>query len=243
MGTYCSAGRAPSSCTSWESPASGSSWTSRWASGPPGTGGFGSYEAQRSRIGLEWLNPAEMFGDSMTEHSFVECTASCLAALAACRENFAPAANGEMTRAIARAEEWLRRTQASDGSWRGVWGIQFIYGTLFGVRGLVAAGARPGDPALRLACRWLLDRQRADGGWGEHHSGCQNDQPPVRSNSRYCRMLDAYVSSMAHHSLRRNEVDVTGTSPAPSGRNRVGQTVARVRCRGGVGRSIPRSGM
>ena len=135
-------------------------------------GGFGSYEARRSRIGLERLNPAEMFGDSMTERSCVECTASCLAALAACRRHLAPSVSGEIARAVARAEEWLRRNQAHDGSWRGVWGIQFIYGTMFGVRGLVAAGARPGDPALRLACRWLLDRQRTDGGWGEHHSGC-----------------------------------------------------------------------
>jgi len=136
-------------------------------------GGFGSYETRRSRIGLEWLNPAEMFGDSMTEHSYVECTASCIAALAACGQQFAlPSTNGEVTRAISRAEEWLRRAQASDGSWRGAWGIQFIYGTMFGVRGLVAAGARPGDPALSLAGRWLLDRQRTDGGWGEHHTGC-----------------------------------------------------------------------
>ena len=135
-------------------------------------GGFGSYEARRSRIGLEWLNPAEMFGDSMTERSYVECTASCIAALAACREHFATSTGGETAEAISRAEAWLRRSQASDGSWRGVWGIQFIYGTMFGIRGLVAAGARPGDPAVRLACRWLLDRQRTDGGWGEHHSGC-----------------------------------------------------------------------
>ena len=135
-------------------------------------GGFGSYEARRSLFGLEWLNPAEMFGDSMTEHSFVECTASCLAALAACRESFPEVTDGAAAGAIARADAWLRRTQASDGSWRGVWGVQFIYGTLFGIRGLLAAGARPGDPALRSACRWLLDRQREDGGWGEHHSGC-----------------------------------------------------------------------
>ena len=32
-------------------------------------GGFGTYEARRSMVGLEWLNPAEMFGNSMTEHS------------------------------------------------------------------------------------------------------------------------------------------------------------------------------
>ena len=135
-------------------------------------GGFGSYEARRSAFGLEWLNPAEMFGDSMTEHSFVECTASCLAALAACEEQFPEIADGRRAGAVSRAESWLRRTQVTDGSWRGVWGVQFIYGTLFGIRGLLAAGASPGDPALRSACRWLLERQREDGGWGEHHSGC-----------------------------------------------------------------------
>ena len=135
-------------------------------------GGFGSYEARRSAVGLEWLNPAEMFGESMTERSYVECTASCLAALTASREHFPEVADREVDGAISRGAAWLRRTQRSDGSWRGVWGVQFIYGTFFGVRGLLAAGAHPGDPALRRACRWLLDRQGPDGGWGEHHSGC-----------------------------------------------------------------------
>ena len=136
-------------------------------------GGFGSYEARRSALGLEWLNPAEMFGDSMTEHSFVECTASCIAALAACRDRFPEIGAGSaVTDSIARGAFWLRRNQMTDGSWRGVWGVQYIYGTLFGIRGLVAEGASPSDPALRAACRWLLERQRDDGGWGEHHSGC-----------------------------------------------------------------------
>lgn len=136
-------------------------------------GGFGSYEARRSMSRLEWLNPAEMFGDSMTEHSYVECTGSCLAALAACEARTPGVAErGAVPRAIRRAGRWLRRTQEGDGSWRGVWGVQFIYGTMFGVRGLLAAGAGPDDPALRAACRWLRDRQREDGGWGEHHGGC-----------------------------------------------------------------------
>ena len=135
-------------------------------------GGFGSYEARRSIIGLEWLNPAEMFGESMTENSYVECTASCLEALAACGRRFPQFLHTPAARAISRGATWLRKTQGRDGSWRGVWGVQFIYGTLFGIRGLVAAGAGPSDPALRLACRWLLERQRGDGGWGEHHSGC-----------------------------------------------------------------------
>ena len=135
-------------------------------------GGFGSYEARRSRIGLEWLNPAEMFGESMTENSYVECTASCLEALAACGRRFPQLPGPAAARAISRGADWLRRSQERDGSWRGVWGVQFIYGTFFGIRGLVAAGAGPSDPALRLACRWLLERQRGDGGWGEHYSGC-----------------------------------------------------------------------
>ena len=135
-------------------------------------GGFGSYEARRGLVGLEWLNPSEIFADAMNERSYVECTASSLAALAACGERCPRVTDGVVAKAIARGVAWLRRTQSSDGSWPGTWGVNFIYGTLFGIRGLVAGGARPGDPAMRVACAWLLGRQREDGGWGEHHSGC-----------------------------------------------------------------------
>ncbi len=135
-------------------------------------GGFGTYEAQRSIVNLEWLNPAEMFGDSMTEHSYVECTASCLAALAACGERYPQLIGEAETEAISQGDAWLRGAQTADGSWRGQWGVQFVYGTFFGIRGLRAAGAGPDDPAVRSACRWLLDRQREDGGWGEHYRGC-----------------------------------------------------------------------
>ena len=147
-------------------------------------GGFGSYESQRSRIGLEWLNPAEMFGESMTERSYVECTASCLSAMHACQQQFPETVDAVVQKSMARAAAWLRRTQASDGSWRGVWGVQFIYGTMFGIRGLLAGGAQPGDPAVRLACRWLLDQQREDGGWGEHHSGCMTGEYTPHTESQ-----------------------------------------------------------
>ncbi len=157
-------------------------------------GGFGSYEAQRSGIDLERINPAEMFGESMTEHSYVECTASCLAALAACREHFPEVIDEVAQHAMANADASLRRTQASDGSWRGVWGVQYIYGTFFGIRGLVAGGAQPGDPALRSACRWLLERQREDGGWGEHHSGCMTGQYVAHDQSQVIQTAWALIA-------------------------------------------------
>jgi lanosterol synthase len=135
-------------------------------------GGFGSYEARRTRLNLELLNPAEMFGDSMTEYSYVECTASCIAALASFQRRYPDLLASKIQPAIARAEDRLRLLQCADGSWRGVWGVQFTYGTLFGVRGLIAAGTPIGDAAIRRACFWLRARQRTDGGWGEDAAGC-----------------------------------------------------------------------
>jgi lanosterol synthase len=139
-------------------------------------GGFGSYEAKRSRLGLEWLNPAEMFGDSMTEHTYVECTGSCIAALESVKRHFPEALNPETKKAVERAVHRLRALQNADGSWQGVWAVHFIYGTLFGIRGLVAAGIPSSDPALRRARQWILDHQRSDGGWGESHEGCLEGQ-------------------------------------------------------------------
>ncbi len=135
-------------------------------------GGFGSYEARRTEVPLEALNPSEMFLDCMTEGSYVECTASCVAALAQYLERFPLGVHAEKARrAIRRATEQLRRSQRVDGSWDGVWGVSFVYGTFFGIRGLRAAGAAPHDPAIRKAVQFLVHRQRPDGGYGEHESG------------------------------------------------------------------------
>ena len=137
-------------------------------------GGFGSYEAPRVGFSLEWLNPAEMFGDSMTETGYVECTASCIAALAKITEARPHLlARTELTTiplAIARGAESIRRKQFPEGSWPGAWAVQLVYGTWFGVRGLLAAGCPPTDPAIRKACAWLKSQQRADGSWGERPS-------------------------------------------------------------------------
>lgn len=146
-------------------------------------GGFGSYESG-GEVPLEWLNPAEMFGDSMTEHSYGECTASCIAALATFRHRYPGVLDDEVDAAIARAQRCLRRQQHADGAWSGAWGIHFTYGTMFGVRGLLASGAPVQDPAIRKACRWLKAHQRPDGGWGEHHTSCLTDRYTEEDHSQ-----------------------------------------------------------
>ncbi len=130
-------------------------------------GGFGSYEPRRTPFGLERLNPAEMFGDSMTENSHVECTASCIAGLARARAQLSEPAI--VDRPIARGVARLRSLQLATGAWLGAWGVRLVYGTLFGVRGLLAGGVPKTDPQIRRACAMLKSHQRADGGWGEAH--------------------------------------------------------------------------
>ena len=58
----------------------------------------------------------------------------------------------------------------------GVWGVNVIYGTMFGIQGLLATGATNNDPAMVKATNWLLSKQRADGGWKEHFHGCLSRQ-------------------------------------------------------------------
>lgn len=137
-------------------------------------GGFGSYEPTRPWPSLEWLNPAELFGDHMTERSYVECTASCIAMLALVRSkrpHLLRRTNlSELPQVIEQAVVWLRSMQRPDGCWQGAWGVHYIYGTMFGLRGLLAAGVPPTDPAVKKATAWLRAHQKPDGSWGERHA-------------------------------------------------------------------------
>ena len=74
-----------------------------------------------------------------------------------------------------RAIDYLIRTQLADGSWYGRWGVAYIYGTCFALRGLRAMKEDEHEPYIQRANEWLRSIQNADGGWGETCASYDND--------------------------------------------------------------------
>jgi squalene-hopene/tetraprenyl-beta-curcumene cyclase len=69
--------------------------------------------------------------------------------------------------AIQKGVAYLKKTQESDGSWYGRWGVDYIYGSFLALRGLQVAGESDREAYILRAGEWLRSIQNADGGWGE----------------------------------------------------------------------------
>jgi squalene-hopene/tetraprenyl-beta-curcumene cyclase len=82
---------------------------------------------------------------------------------------------GRKYSACKRAIDYLTRTQLSDGSWYGRWGVAYIYGTCFALRGLRAMGEDDHEPHIQRANEWLRSIQNPDGGWGESCASYDNE--------------------------------------------------------------------
>ncbi|HYO52033.1 terpene cyclase/mutase family protein [Archangium sp.] len=136
-------------------------------------GGWATYELTRGPKWLELLNPSDCFADIMIDYSYVECTSSCLQALARFRERFPGSRASAIASAMERGARFLEEAQRPDGSWEGSWGVCFTYGTWFGVWGLLAAGRPAGHPSVAAACQFLLSKQAEDGSWGETPESCR----------------------------------------------------------------------
>ena len=122
-------------------------------------GGWGAFDADNT---YHYLNQIP-FSDhgALLDPPTADVTARCVSMLA--QLDGAPANNTSIDKAI----NYLMRTQESDGSWFGRWGMNYIYGTWSVLCAFNAAGVDPGAPAVRRAVEWLLMIQNDDGGWGE----------------------------------------------------------------------------
>lgn len=140
-----------------------------------GDGGFATYELTRSYQWLELVNPAETFGDIVIDYPYVECTSASIQALTSFRKLYPEHRPEEIEQCIRKATAFIKKSQESDGSWYGSWGVCFTYATWFGIKGLVAAGmSYESSASIHKACDFLLSKQLPSGGWGESYLSCQN---------------------------------------------------------------------
>ncbi|KAH9939145.1 lanosterol synthase [Amylocystis lapponica] len=136
--------------------------------------GFASYELIRGPGWLELLNPAEVFGDIMIEHSYPECTTSVITALSIFRKYYPAYRAADIERTITRAVNYIHKAQKPEGAWVGSWGICFTYATQFALESLSLVGETyETSERSRRACDFLVGKQRADGGWGESYRSCE----------------------------------------------------------------------
>jgi squalene-hopene/tetraprenyl-beta-curcumene cyclase len=77
-------------------------------------------------------------------------------------------------RAVRKGIDFLIQNQEANGSWYGRWGVAYIYGTCFALRGLAAAGEDDREAHVLRGGEWLRSIQNADGGWGESCASYDN---------------------------------------------------------------------
>jgi squalene-hopene/tetraprenyl-beta-curcumene cyclase len=110
---------------------------------------------------------------------------------------------------VARALDYLRRTQLADGSWYGRWGMNYIYGTWSVLCCLNAAGEDPTSPVMRKAADWLVSIQNADGGWGEDGTSYKLDYhgyesaPSTASQTAWALIGLMAAGATAHPAVKR----------------------------------------
>ncbi|KAF3000096.1 Lanosterol synthase (Oxidosqualene--lanosterol cyclase) [Curvularia kusanoi] len=138
------------------------------------SGGCASYEPTRGSELLEHLNAAEVFGRIMIEYDYVECTTATVTALQMFQQYYPSYRADEIKRFRDRAVDYIRSAQRADGSWYGAWGICFTYAAMFALESLKSVGENyTNSERVRRACQFFLDRQMADGGWGETYKSCE----------------------------------------------------------------------
>nr|ACO24697.1 beta-amyrin synthase [Gentiana straminea] len=136
-------------------------------------GGLPGWEPVRASDWLELLNPTDSFADLVIEHEHAECTASAIDALVLFKKLYPNHMTKEIESFITNASNYLEDVQMPDGSWYGNWGVCFIYGTWFALRGLAASGKTYNNcQVVRKAVNFLLTTQQKDGGWGESYRSC-----------------------------------------------------------------------
>lgn len=131
-------------------------------------GGFGAYEQVRASEYLEMFNMTDAYESCMTEVRYPECTGSVVMALVEFGQEYPEYRTSEIAQCMQRSVSYLLHSQYEFGGWLGSWGVCFSYATMFALQALAYMGRTEKTcSSVAKACRFLLDVQNEDGGWGE----------------------------------------------------------------------------
>ncbi|KAF7586687.1 hypothetical protein BBP40_008493 [Aspergillus hancockii] len=132
------------------------------------SGGYSSFEPAQGGPYLELLNGTELFGNVMVEFDYTECTSSAITALDLFRTVDKLYRAEDVSRAINRGVQYIRRSQRDNGGWLASWGTAYTYGAMFALEALCTVGdTYDNSPVVKRGCDFLVRNQKLDGGWGE----------------------------------------------------------------------------
>lgn len=136
----------------------------------PKTGGCASYERPRGGQWMEMLNAAEIFGNIMVEYLYPECTTAAVTTLSLFHKHWPDYRSKEIERFIERAVSWIKTAQFEHGGWYGSWAVCFTYATMFALESLATVGETyENSNSSKRGCKFLISKQREDGGWSESY--------------------------------------------------------------------------
>jgi len=107
---------------------------------------------------------------------------------------------------VKRAIEFIKRTQETDGSWWGRWGVNYIYGTSIVIAGLESVGEDMTKPYIKKAINWLKTNQNPDGGWGESCESYRDAALKCRGESTPSQTSWALLTLIAAGEVTSKEV-------------------------------------
>ena len=178
------------------------------------SGGCASYEPQRGSEYMEYLNAAEVFGRIMVEYDYPECTTAVVGALSMFTKHYPEYRKDEIAAFKARAVDYIRKAQRPDGSWYGSWGICFTYAGMFALESLASVGeSYENSERVRRACKFFLDHQMDDGGWGETYKSCETGE--------YCQHEQSQVVQTAWACIALMEAEYPDPEPLKKALNMI----------------------